>query len=127
MKKMISLLIITTSLTGCSVIMSASKPIRPVAKKKVLTLETRDQVESELTKNIIHEEKNKDGTLVTYSSWYDRGARVRMVVHAGLDVVTVGLWELVGAMGEANTNPTAYYDIEILYGEDNEIKGVEVR
>jgi len=127
MEKIISLLIIIISLTGCSVIMSASKPTRPVTKERVLTLETRDHVESELTKDIIHEEKNEDGTLVTYSSWYDRGARVRIAVHTGLDVVTVGLWELVGAIGEANTNPTAYYDIEILYGENDEIKGVKVR
>lgn len=127
MKKILCLLVTAILFTGCSVIMSASKPTRPVTREKIVILETREQVEAKLTGSIIQEEKNEGGTLVTYSSWYDRGAKIRMVVHAGLDVVTVGLWELVGTMGEANTNPTAYYDIEILYGENNEIKGVEVR
>ena len=127
MKKILYMIMIIISFTGCSVLIAGSKPTKPVGEEKVIKLETREQVEKKLTKNIVKEEKTEGGTLVTYEKWYDRGAKVRMVLHAGLDIVTVGLWELVGTVGEINTNPTAFYDLEILYGENDEIKDVAVR
>jgi len=32
-----------------------------------------------------------------------------------LDVVTLGWWEILGPLGELNTNPTNFYDLEVLY------------
>ncbi|UUV19866.1 hypothetical protein NRK67_10680 [Fusobacteria bacterium ZRK30] len=127
MKKILYIILIVISFTGCSVLIAGSKPTKPIDEEKVIKLETREQVEKKLTRSIVKEEKTENGTLVTYEKWYDRGAKVRMVLHAGLDVVTVGLWELIGTVGEINTNPTAFYDLDILYGKNNEIKDVVVR
>lgn len=127
MKKILYIILIVISFTGCSVLIAGSKPTKPIDEEKVIKLETREQVEKKLTRSIVKEEKTEKGTLVTYEKWYDRSAKVRMVLHAGLDVVTVGLWELVGTVGEINTNPTAFYDLEILYGKNNEIKDVVIR
>lgn len=126
MKKIICLFIFVLVFSGCSVLLAGSKSTKPVEKEDIVEIKTRSEFEEKVSKNIIKEEAIGSEKLVVYSKWYDSGAKIRMVMHLGLDVVTLGLWELVGFIGEVNTNPTAFYDLEVLYNDRDEIIGAEV-
>ncbi len=115
MRKILYLVIISTILTGCSVMMAGVKPTKPIEKQKVIDVKTREQFEKKISNHIIEEQYQGDNKLVTYEKWYDKGGKVRMFIHLGLDVVTLGWWEILGSLRELNTNPTNFYDLEVLY------------
>lgn len=115
MRKILYLVIISTILTGCSVMMAGAKPTKPIEKQKVIDVKTREQFEEKISNHVIEEQYQGDNKLVTYEKWYDKGAKVRMFIYLGLDVVTLGWWEILGSLGELNTNPTNFYDLEVLY------------
>lgn len=91
-------LVLTVGLAGCSVYKAAKLPpkrdlsrMQTGIKKAYLIAEFGPPVS---------EVQNPDGTstaIFTFEDGYSRGARLgRTAMHASFDVLTLGLWEVVG-------------------------------
>lgn len=126
MKKIVLLVVIAMSLVGCSVLIAGSKDTRPLKKEEIDQIKTRGEFEQVVARSIVDERSIGEWNLVTYNKWYDRGAKVRMLSYVGLDILTLGAWELIGTIGEANTNPSSYYDLKVLYNEKDEIIKIDI-
>tara|TARA_Y100001960_G_C14781757_1_gene887390 strand:+ start:4203 stop:4613 length:411 start_codon:yes stop_codon:yes gene_type:complete len=124
MKKLI-LSVCLLSLSSCSVIMAGSKDTKPIEEDEAKAQLTRANFEKEISSNIVEEENFDNIDIITYSLTYDKAAKYRMVTHAALDIVTIGIWELFATVGEANTNPTFYY-VDVTYDKGNNIKAVDI-
>lgn len=123
--KYFTLLISSLFLSSCSVIMAGSKDTKPMKAQEAKEQLTRQSFEKNITSHITQEEIFDDITIVTYSLSYDKAAKARMFTHATLDILTVGIWELFGSIGEANTNATIYY-LDVTYDKQNNITEVDV-
>jgi len=91
------LVLLAISISGCSVFMAAKQPV----KKDISLFEVgvpRTTLIAEYGAPIISEYKNdKKLEIFKFVQGYSTGAKVgRAVFHGAADVVTLGLWELVG-------------------------------
>ncbi len=91
------LALLAISISGCSVFMAAKQPV----KKDISLFEVgvpRTALIAEYGAPIISEYKNdKKFEIFKFVQGYSTGAKVgRAVFHGAADVVTLGLWELVG-------------------------------
>lgn len=112
-------------LTSCSVIMAGSKETTPVTSKEVVKLATEENFESKISNNVIETIAiNESSYYKVYGLSYDSFAKIRMIIHASLDIATVGLWEVIATPGEANSNMSIYY-VKIKY-TNKKIATVEI-
>lgn len=115
----------TLSSAGCSVYMAANQPEK--RDTKVFAVGTpRNVVISEVGMPVATKTQ-EDGCKVELYRWrqgYSGGAKaVRAVGHGVMDVLTIGLWEVVGTPAEAVMDgEMATY--EVTYDEDECIKQV---
>ncbi|HAG52520.1 MAG TPA: hypothetical protein DCL21_01915 [Alphaproteobacteria bacterium] len=119
------LCIYALTLSSCSVVMAGSKDTSPIKQEKAKEQLTRKSFEKNISSNVVEEEIFDDLSIITYSLNYDKAAKVRMFMHATLDVFTFGIWELFGTLGEVNTNQTIYY-VDISYNNENKITAVDI-
>ncbi len=118
------LLIISFALSGCSTVMAARQP----NKKDVSVFNTgtlRNKVIAEVGNPVSSEEV--DGKLVdvfSFTQGYHKGAKAgRVLAHGAADVLTLGLWELVGTPTESIFDGTEV-KLEVHYDEGNRVKKV---
>ncbi len=109
---------------GCAVYMAANQP----DKKDVSVLQEgtyRGRVLAELGQPVSTEER--EGRRVDYFNFvqgYSDGAKAgRAVFHAAADVVTLGLWEVLGTPIEAVADGKQV-QVEVLYDKDDKVKEV---
>lgn len=93
----ILLALIMITISGCSVFMAAKQPV----KKDISLLEVgvpRTMLIAEYGAPILSEYKNeKKIEIFKFIQGYSTGAKVgRAFFHGAADVVTLGLWELIG-------------------------------
>ncbi|MCG7755136.1 MAG: hypothetical protein LZF63_00545 [Nitrosomonas sp.] len=96
-----ALLILLLSISGCSVFMAAKQP----EKKDVSLLKegtSRAMLISEFGAPLISEYRNgKRFEIFKFTQGYSTGAKAgRAFLHGAANVVTLGLWELVGTPTE---------------------------
>ena len=124
-KKVLSIYILCLLVTSCSVVMSGSKSGTSI--DDISHSETRASVISKDGVEIIHTEKDEDNK-ITYEDYLvqkPKGSVWRAVMHGALDVVTLGLWEVVGTPVELSKGGKTYIPIRIHYNEDETIKKLE--
>lgn len=112
-------------LSSCSVVMAGSKKNSMFEEKSIKKEITRKNFELNISKDIITEETFDNITIVTYHLNYDKNAKYRMLAHLGLDIVTLGAWEVVGTVGEVKRKPDFYY-IDVTYNLENKITAVDI-
>ncbi len=110
---------------GCAVYMAANQP----DKKDVSVLQEgthRGRVLAELGQPVSSEQRG--GRRVDYFSFvqgYSDGAKAgRAVFHAAADVVTLGLWEVLGTPIEAVADGKEV-QVEVLYDNDDNVEQVK--
>lgn len=101
--KNLALLLAIVCLTGCSVVMATQQPDRK--DLGFLTAGTpKERVDAELGAPVSYRE-NEDGTSLAvykFKQGYSKGAKAgRAFFHGAADVLTCGLWEVVGTPVEA--------------------------
>ena len=110
--------------TGCSVYMAAKQP----GKKDLSVLKegtARGHVIAELG-SPIHTEERPDGRMDIYKfvQGYDDGVKVgRALFHGTADVLTLGLWEVVGTPVEALIDGTEV-KVEVYYDSSDKVRSV---
>jgi hypothetical protein len=111
---------------GCSVVMAAHQPSR----KDVALFSQgipRNLVLAEVGPPVVTEMKgNKRVEVFAFTQGYSKAARVgRTIGHGAADVLTLGLWEVVGTPTEAAFNGTrvAY---EVTYDATDRIESVRL-
>ena len=119
---LVALTLILTS--GCAVFMAAKQP----SKKDVSVYRVgnpRALILAEFGLPLITEEKNgKKVEIFKFVQGYSAGTKAgRAVLHGTADVLTLGLWEVVGtpAEGAFSGNDIAY---QVTYDEDERISEV---
>jgi hypothetical protein len=119
---LVALTLILTS--GCAVFMAAKQP----SKKDVSVFRVgnpRALILAEFGLPLITEEKNgKKVEIFKFVQGYSAGTKAgRAVLHGTADVLTLGLWEVVGtpAEGTFTGNDIAY---QVTYDEDERISEV---
>lgn len=124
MKKIISLALLATICTSCSVAMAARKD--GVSINRVQSCCTRGQLLA-CGVMIISSERMTSGELVeVYQIQKERGSAARALMHGALDVGTCGLWEVVGTPIEACTDQREYYAIRVYYDQYERIQKIEL-
>lgn len=103
MQKLVAASLIGVMVSGCSVGMAASK--RGVEANRIRKCHTRMCFVSLPDTEIIETKIEEDGTeIVVFRSAKQKGSAARAVGHAAADVLTLGLWEVVGTPIEALSN-----------------------
>lgn len=117
--------LVVSNMTGCAVVMAAKQPdYKNVDLFKPGT--TRGQLLGEFGQPVSTESR-KDGTkcdTFSFVQGYSGGAKAgRAVGHAVADVLTLGLWEIIGTPTEAvfNGNTVGY---QACYGQDERVTEV---
>ena len=113
-------------ITGCSVYMAATQP----EKKDVSVLNKgtpRMHVIAEYGVPLHTEEKaGKKVDIFVFTQGYSTGARTgRALFHGAADVLTLGLWEVVGTPFEAVVDGTEI-KVKISYDEADRVDHIEV-
>jgi outer membrane protein assembly factor BamE (lipoprotein component of BamABCDE complex) len=117
MKKLSMLCLLSIFITGCSVVMATQQP-----SKKDLSVLTkgvpRSQVVAELGTPLTTEVKDGKRTDVfSVRQGYSTGAKAgRAIFHGVADVLTLGLWEVVGTPVEAVASGS---DVKVGVNYDN--------
>ena len=111
-------------LNGCSVYMAATQPEKK--NTNVLAVGTpRSIVIAELGQPSSTEVKNNKRTdYFSFVQGYSKGAKTgRAVLHGAADVLTLGLWEVVGTPTEAvfSGDKVIY---EVIYDKDDKVEKV---
>ena len=124
MKKIMYILIICLITSGCSVFMAAKQP----GKKNVALFKAgtpRSILLAEFGNPIVSEERNgKKYEIFKFVQGYSAGAKAgRAVFHGAADVLTLGVWEVVGTPTEGvfSGKELSY---EVSYDENNRIDSV---
>jgi hypothetical protein len=87
---------------------------------------TRPDIERELGTPTGVESTPEGGTACTYQyELGDEPSAGRAVAHAGLDVLTFGLWEVVGTPIEAVQGDK--YEMKVVYGPDGHAESITSR
>ena len=130
MKKLLLLLILSQTLTACSVFMAATQPD---AKNASLFMRgtDRSQLLAEFGKPQSTEigDDGKKHEIFVFTQGYSSGAKVgRAVFHGAADIVTLGLWEIVATPLESHFdgNKKAFEVIYDTNGKIEEILPIEV-
>ncbi len=118
------IIIATPVLSGCAVYMAANQPM----KKDTNLLQTgmpRDLLLAEFGSPVSTEEvRGKKVDIFKYVDGYSDGNKAfRAVGHGAMDVLTLGLWEVVGTPTEATLNGT---DVAVKVTYDKSLKVEEV-
>ncbi len=111
------MLALSVPLSGCAVSRAASK--EGVNIKDVLSCGTRTCLVArgaEPLPGLKFDEANIGAYRVRKAT----GSTLRAVMHAILDVSTLGLWEIVGTPLEGALNRTQYYGLKVAFGADGE-------
>lgn len=111
-------------ITGCSVMMAASQP-----DQKDITLfaigTSRSMLLAEFGEPALTEERNgKTYEMFQFTQGYSSGAKAgRVLFHVAADVLTGGMWEIVGTPMEVvfDGNNLAF---EVSYDKNNRIESV---
>jgi hypothetical protein len=126
MRRVLLLILVSVVVcSGCSVYMASKQP----GKKDLSVLKEgthRACVIAELG-SPLHSEQISDGRMDIYKfiQGYDKGARVsRAVFHGVADVLTLGIWEVVGTPIEAIADGTEV-TLEVNYDKDDRVKTVK--
>lgn len=110
--------------SGCAVFMAAHQP----GKKNMNVLAAgmpRDVVIAELGSPVHSDEENgKKTDLFKFVQGYSDGTKaVRAVGHGVADVLTLGLWEVVGTPAEATLNGKELA-VKVIYDDKNTVEQV---
>jgi hypothetical protein len=125
MKKLLLVLGLSIHLlTGCSVFMAAKQP--PKKDLTVLNVGTPRNVLIAELGSPVHTE-TKDGLrtdVYNFVQGYSKGAKAgRAVFHGAADVLTLGLWEVVGTPTEATFDGNRM-SVEVRYDASDRVKEV---
>ena len=112
------------ALSGCSVYKAVNQP----EKKNLSVLSSgtpRIQVIAELGAPVWSGEKNGEKVdLFTFKQGYSKGAKTgRALFHGAADVLTIGMWEVVGTPIETVAAGTDM-KVEITYDSEEKVKNV---
>ena len=112
------------ALSGCSVYKAVNQP----EKKNLSVLSSgtpRIQVIAELGAPVWSGEKNGEKVdLFTFKQGYSKGAKTgRALFHGAADVLTIGMWEVVGTPIETVADGTDM-KVEITYDSEEKVKSV---
>jgi outer membrane protein assembly factor BamE (lipoprotein component of BamABCDE complex) len=112
------------ALSGCSVYKAVNQP----EKKNLSVLSSgtpRMQVIAELGAPTWSEERNGEKVdLFTFKQGYSKGAKTgRALFHGAADVLTIGMWEVVGTPIETVADGTDM-KVEITYDSEEKVKNV---
>lgn len=112
--------------SGCSPVMAARQP----AQKDLSVLRERtprSRVIAELGAPVWSGEKSGDKVdMFSFTQGYSTGAKtVRAFFHAAADVLTLGLWEVVGTPTETVFSGTAM-KVEVIYDEKDQVKSAQI-
>lgn len=118
--------LLLTSATGCAVVKAARQP----AKKNLSVLSPgvpRTNVIAELGAPIWTEERDgATADVFAFKQGYSKHNKAaRVFGHAALDVVTGGLWEVVGTPAEVIADG-ADVKVEVCYDEDYRVESINV-
>lgn len=122
---MAALLALQLSMSACAVGMAASGEETPDVTVCQLGAD-RETIEAELGSPKSVDLDEQGNTTCTYE--YEVGddpSTGRAVYHAGMDVLTLGLWELVGTPVEAMQGDK--YEMTVVYGPDGKAKEITSR
>ena len=112
-------------LSGCSVGMAAAGKESPnLASCRVGA--TQAEIQAELGRPTSSRVLDNGDSVCTYE--YEVGndpSAARAVMHGGMDVLTLGLWELVGTPVEAAQGQR--YEMTVTYDADGKAKAIETR
>lgn len=116
--------ILLAMITGCSVYKAVNQP----EKKNLSVLSSgtpRMQVIAELGAPTWSEERNGEKVdLFTFKQGYSKGAKTgRALFHGAADILTIGMWEVVGTPIETVADGTDM-KVEITYDAEEKIKSV---
>jgi len=114
-----------TASGGCSVVKATNQP----DKKNLAVLSngsSRSHVIAELGAPGWSEEKNGERTdIFSFKQGYSKEAKVgRAVFHGAADLVTLGMWEVVGTPVEMLASGTDV-KVKVTYDQDEKVQGVE--
>ncbi len=124
MRNFILALFIVVSLDSCSVIMASRK--NGVEIHELQSCRSRGQFVS-ANPQVISTERLSTGELVeVYQFKQATGSKGRAVMHALLDVTSVGIWEVVGTPMEGYYNQSEYFTIRVTYNESDIATRVEI-
>lgn len=127
-KKIVSLLsvMICVNLSACSVYMASQKKGANVDELQACQTRTCLMNKGAV---VVSQKANKEGTLTqeTFQVQKPTGSTARAVMHGGLDVATLGVWEMAGTPIEGVLNKPEKYGIKVNYKNDGEtIKSIQL-
>jgi len=112
-KKVILALMALCAFTSCSVVMAAKKEGTSI--DKVQNCSSRAQYIG-AGGEIVHSEQKPNGNLVEiYRFKKEKGSATRAFMHGAMDVMTLGVWEVVGTPIEACADDNGFFSIEVEY------------
>jgi outer membrane protein assembly factor BamE (lipoprotein component of BamABCDE complex) len=106
---------------GCAVYMAANQPaeknvalLKPGTPRNNLVAEFGPPISTETKNNVRHD-------IFKFTQGYSTGAKAgRALVHGAADVVTLGLWEVVGTPVEGHFNGTEV-SAEVVYDANDQV------
>lgn len=125
-KNLFNIIAISCLISSCSVYMAANQESRK--DLSVLNAGTpRSLVLGKLGQPVNSEKENGIRTdYFNFTQGYSGGSKaVRAVGHGVMDVLTIGLWEVIGTPIEGVADGQEM-TVEIQYGEDNKVSEVKV-
>lgn len=112
MFKLLSLLLIVVSLSGCSAVMAA-KGKREANVSALQYGDTKNMVLAKIGYQPIRSYMDKEKQVEVYEIEYGNEASTgRAIAHGTLDILTLGIWELVGTPMEAVKGEKTYLTVE---------------
>ncbi len=117
MFKLLSLLLIVVSLSGCSAVMAA-KGKREANVSALQYGDTKNMVLAKIGYQPIRSYMDKEKQVEVYEIEYGNEASTgRAIAHGTLDILTLGIWELVGTPMEAVKGEKTYLTVEYKDGK----------
>lgn len=117
MFKLLSLLLIVVSLSGCSAVMAA-KGKREANVSALQYGDTKNIVLAKIGYQPIRSYMDKEKQVEVYEIEYGNEASTgRAIAHGTLDILTLGIWELVGTPMEAVKGEKTYLTVEYKDGK----------
>lgn len=110
--KILTLLLIVISLSGCSAVMAA-KGKREASVSALQYGDTKSMVLAKIGYQPIRSYMDKNRQIEVYEIEYGNEASAgRAIAHGTLDLLTLGLWEVVGTPLEASKGEKTYLTVE---------------
>lgn len=115
--KILTLLLVISSLTGCSAVMAA-KGKREANVSALQYGDTKNMVLAKIGYQPIRNYMDKEKQIEIYEIEYGNEASTgRAIAHGTLDILTLGVWELVGTPLEATKGEKSYLVVEYENGK----------